>query len=132
MRGALTSLRDRALDDEILSLVSPGEKVLDLGCGPGDLLRLLKGEKSVQERGIEINGDAVAEGIARGLSIVEGNLEEDLSFLEASSFDVVIINHVLPLVKDPLGLVSSALRVGKRAIVTFPNFAFWKVRMQFL
>jgi methionine biosynthesis protein MetW len=130
MSGSPTSLRDRALDDEISRLVSPGDSLLDLGCGPGDLLLRLKEEKSVLERGIEIDGPAVAEAIARGLSVVEGDLEEGLSFLGDSSYDLVIINHVLPQVRDPLDLVSSALRVGKKVIVTFPNFAYWRVRLQ--
>jgi len=130
MSGSPTSLRDRALDDEISRLVSPGDSLLDLGCGPGDLLLRLKKEKSVRERGIEIDGPSVAEAIARGLSVVEGDLEEGLSFLGDSSYDLVIINHVLPQVKDPLDLVSSALRVGKKVIVTFPNFAYWRARLQ--
>lgn len=130
MSGCPTSLRDRALDDEIARLVCPGDTLLDLGCGPGDLLLRLKEEKSIQEHGIEIDGPAVAEAIARGLSVVEGDLEEGLSFPGDSSYDLVIINHVLPLVRDPLGLVSSALRVGKKVIVTFPNFAYWRVRLQ--
>ena len=125
----LTHLRDRALDSEILSCVGEGSAVLDLGCGRGELLSLLKREKAVREAGIELDGNAVTEAIARGLSVVHGDLEEGLSHLADNSFNLVIINQVITVINDPVILIKESLRVGRQVIVTFPNFAVWRNRL---
>ncbi len=126
----LTSLRDRALDSQIVSMVEEGQSVLDLGCGRGDLLRILKNEKSIREAGIELDGDAVTDAIARGLSVVHGDLEEGLSHLADNTFDMVILNQVITVIHDPVVLLRESLRVGRRVVVTFPNFASWRNRLQ--
>lgn len=130
MRRELTRRRDRALDSLLVELTGEGERVLDLGCGSGELLGRLRDERGVHERGVEIDGELAAEAIARGLAVVEGDLEEGLRSLGDRSFDLVILNQVLPLVRDPLGIVDASLRVGGRVAVTFPNFAFWRIRWQ--
>ncbi|MEE8385785.1 MAG: methionine biosynthesis protein MetW [Dehalococcoidia bacterium] len=126
----LTTLRDRALDAEILSCVSGGSSVLDLGCGRGELLSLLKREKSIREAGIELDGDAATEAIASGLSVVHGDLEEGLSHLANGSFDAVILNQVITVIRDPLVLLRESTRVGRQVVVTVPNFASWRNRLQ--
>ncbi len=125
----LTRGRDRALDDEIAALVRPGERVLDLGCGAGDLLLRLRMEKGINERGIERDGDAVAEAIARGLAVVEGELGEWVDDLPPGSYDLVVLNQVLPLMEDPVAVIEGALRVGRRVAVSYPNFAHWRIRL---
>ena len=125
----LTRGRDRALDDAIVGLVSPGERVLDLGCGTGDLLLRLRMEKGISERGIERDGGAVAEAIARGLAVVEGELGEWVEDMPAGSYDLVVLNQVLPLMEDPVAVIEGALRVGRRVAVTYPNFAHWRIRL---
>ena len=126
----LTRLRDRALDGQILSLVNEGEKVLDLGCGQGDLLSCLKERKGVRESGIEIDGGAVTEAIARGLSVIQGDLEDGLVHISDGSYDLVLLNQVISVIRDPVALLQESLRVGGRIIVTFPNFAAFRTRFQ--
>ena len=86
-------------------------------------------EKGIRERGIERDGDAVAEAIARGLAVVEGELGEWVGDLPAGSYDLVILNQVLPLMEDPVGVIEGALRVGRRVAVSYPNFAHWRIRL---
>ncbi len=129
---SLTHLRDRALDRNIVACVGEGERVLDLGCGQGDLLARLKREKRIRERGVEIDGLSAAEAISRGLSVVHGDLEEALSCQTDGSFDVVILNQVITNVNDPVAILEESVRVGNRVIVTFPNFAHWKNRLHTL
>lgn len=128
----LTGPRDRAFDDSIVSLVERGESVLDLGCGRGELLQRLRLEKEIREQGLEVDGEAVAECIARGLTVSQCELGEGLSCFRDSSFDLAVINQTLPLVRDPVEVIGTTLRVARRAVVTFPNFSHWRVRLQLL
>ena len=124
--------RDRELDPYIIELVGTGERVLDLGCGRGELLKKLKEEKQVQEQGIELNSEHVADCLTQGLSVIQADLEEGLNDFLGDCFDLVILNQVLLTVKDPLALLRQALRIGQRAVVTFPNFAHWRIRLHLL
>ncbi|WP_291318382.1 methionine biosynthesis protein MetW [Desulfonatronospira sp.] len=124
--------RDRELDPYIIELVGTGERVLDLGCGRGELLKKLKEEKQVQEQGIELNSEHVADCLTQGLSVIQADLEEGLNDFLGDCFDLVILNQVLLTVKDPLALLQQALRIGQRAVVTFPNFAHWRIRLHLL
>jgi len=127
---ALTKLRDRALDDQISTIVTKGAKVLDLGCGKGDLLARLKSEHRIHESGIEIEGEAVSEAIARGLSVTHGDLEYSLTSMGDQSWDLVILNQVITVIRNPVAILQESLRVGRQVVVTFPNFAGWRTRYQ--
>ncbi|GAB6059711.1 methionine biosynthesis protein MetW [Desulfonatronum parangueonense] len=122
--------RDRALDEAISGLVPHKARVLDLGCGNGDLLMRLKADRAVEERGVELDPDAVAECLSRGLSVIQADLEESLCDLREGSFDVVVLNQVLLATANPLHLLTEALRVGRRVLVSFPNFTYWRIRSQ--
>ncbi len=124
--------RDRELDPLILDIARPRERVLDLGCGRGELLSKLKQEKQVREQGIELNADHVADCLARGLSVIQADLEEGLHDFLGDYFDLVILNQVLLTVKTPLTLLQQALRIGQRVVVTFPNFAHWRIRLKLM
>lgn len=116
----------------ILELVEPGAKVLDLGCGNGDLLLLLRERKQTVGYGIELAEDAIMACIERGLSVFHGNLDEGLRDFEDQSFDYVLLNQTLQVVHRPAYVVQEMLRVGRRGIVSFPNFAHWRIRLRLL
>jgi methionine biosynthesis protein MetW len=114
----------------IATLVKRGSSVLDLGCGEGDLMQLLEEEQQVVARGIEIEQDKVYRAIARGLSVLHGDLDEGLGDYPDGSFDYVILSQTLQAVHHPLLVIREMLRVGRQAIVSMPNFGFWRVRWQ--
>jgi methionine biosynthesis protein MetW len=116
----------------IASWVAPGARVLDLGCGRGDLLAHLREQKQVIGRGIEISEDKAEEAIARGLSVLHGDLTREIADYPDQSFDSVILSQTLQQVYDPALIIREMLRVGKRGIVSFPNFSHWGIRMQLL
>jgi len=116
----------------ISELIEPGTKVLDLGCGEGELLAWLAESKHVDARGVEINGARVQRAIARGVSVFHGDIEEALSDLPDHAFDYVILSQTLQETREPLRIVKDMLRVGQRAIIAFPNFGHWTVRMNHL
>ena len=121
--------RDFAIIGE---LVEPKTRVLDLGCGEGELLAWLKEHKNVQGRGVELTGTRVQKGIARGVSVYQGDLESAVSDYPSQAFDYVILSQTLQETRDPLLVLREMLRVGKRAIVAFPNFGHYSVRMSTL
>jgi methionine biosynthesis protein MetW len=114
----------------ISSLISPGRRVLDLGCGDGALLEFLVRKKAVEGRGIELVEEHVLACVHRGLSVRHGSLEEGLADYPAASFDTVILSQTLPFVDNPARILQEMLRVGKRAIVSFPNWGYWKCRLE--
>ena len=113
-------------------LIEPGAKVLDLGCGDGALLEYLFTKHEAKGSGIEIDFDKVIDCVKRGISVFQGNLDEGLKEYQTQSFDVVILSQTLQQVQKPLFVISEMLRVGKKGIVTFPNFGHWEIRRQLL
>ena len=116
----------------IASWIAPGTKVLGLGCGDGDLLFYLKTNKKVRETGIEIVESKVACCIQKGLSVIQGDINEEIKDYADKSFDYVILSQTLQQVYEPVELIKSMLRVGKKGIVSFPNFGHWPIRLQLL
>lgn len=114
----------------VVSLVPEGSRVLDLGCGRGDLLSRLIQERRVQGNGVEIEQNAVIDCIHKGLSVFQGNIDEGLADYGELSYDYVILNQTLQVILRPDFVIEEMLRVGRRAIISFPNFAYWRVRMQ--
>lgn len=116
----------------ILGWIEEGSSVLDLGCGEGELLDLLVREKRVQAQGIEISEQAIYRCVARGLSVFHEDIDEGLAGYGDKTFDYVILNQSLQQVKKPDIVVKEALRVGRRVIIGFPNFAHYSARWQIL
>lgn len=112
----------------ILNIVEPGLKVLDLGCGSGDLLYLLARDKKAKVQGIEIDDEAIYQCVGKGLSVFHGDVDSGLSEYPDKSFDYVILNQSMQQVTKADFVIQEALRVGKRLIVGFPNFASFKAR----
>jgi methionine biosynthesis protein MetW len=113
-------------------IVEPGSRVLDLGCGEAELLEWLIVNKDVQARGIEMNGGKVMKAIARGVSVYQGDLETSLHDYPNRTFDYVILSQTLQQTARPLVVLREILRVGRKAIVGFPNFGHWHVRWSHL
>jgi len=113
-------------------LVEPRTRALDLGCGTGELLAWLKENKKVDGRGVEMVSADVQKAIARGVSVYQGDLESALEDYPDQAFDYVILSQTLQQTQHPLQVLRSMLRIGKHAIVAFPNFAHWRVRLSHL
>ena len=113
-------------------IVEPNTKVLDLGCGEGELLLWLAENKGVDARGVEIAGVMVQRAYARGVSVYQGDIDEGLADYPSSAFDYVILSQTLQQTQRPLKVVREMLRVGRRVIVAFPNFGHWAVRLSML
>tara|TARA_Y100000590_G_scaffold82760_1_gene92241 strand:- start:740 stop:1336 length:597 start_codon:yes stop_codon:yes gene_type:complete len=116
----------------ISGLIENSTRVLDVGCGDGTLMKFLKDEKNVDTRGLEISKENVQNCISKGLSIIEGNAEKDLHQFPNLSFDYVVLSQTLQAFYNPEKVIDDLLRVAKNAIVTIPNFGYWKVRIHLL
>ena len=116
----------------ISSLIKKDTKVLDVGCGNGSLLTFLENEKKINGHGLEISHQGVQECLAKGLSVLQGNADTDLTNFPENSFDYVILSRTLQATHKPKEVLKQMLRIGKTCIVSFPNFAHWKCRLDLL
>ena len=116
----------------ISELIENNTRVLDVGCGDGTLMKYLKDAKNIDTRGLEISKNNVQNCISKGLSIIEGNAEKDLLQFPNLSFDYVVLSQTLQAFYNPEKVIDDLLRVANKAIVTIPNFGYWKVRLHLL
>ena len=117
---------------EILRLVRPNARVLDVGCGEGELLELLTREKGVDGQGLEISPHGVAAGLGRGLAVVQGDGDRDLDYFPTGAFDYAILSKTLQQMREPRHVLAELLRIAGQAVVSLPNFGHWRVRWALL
>jgi methionine biosynthesis protein MetW len=115
----------------VADMVEPGARVLDVGCGDGELLRLLE-MRGVDGRGIELSREGVNECVAKGLAVIQGDADTDLFDYPDDAFDYVILSQTLQATRHPRQVMEQMLRIGRRAVVSFPNFGHWKIRLLLL
>jgi methionine biosynthesis protein MetW len=116
----------------IAEMIPHGARVLDIGCGDGALLAHLTAEKGADARGIEIDMPSVTQAVASGLAVIHGDADHDLAFYPDGAFDYVVLSRTLQAVEKPREVLRQMLRIGRHAVVSFPNFGHWLVRWQLL
>jgi methionine biosynthesis protein MetW len=116
----------------IADMIQPATRVLDIGCGDGQLLHYLVQTRNVVGRGIELSQAGVNASVAQGLSVVQGDADSDLSDYPTQAFDYVVLSQTLQATRNPRRVVSELVRIGRKAIISFPNFGHWKVRWRLL
>jgi methionine biosynthesis protein MetW len=114
----------------VAAMIEDGARVLDVGCGDGSLLAYLDRHKNVDGRGIELSMAGVSACVAQGLSVIQGDADTDLKDYPDHAFDYVVLSQTLQATYDPKGVINHMLRIGRHAIVSFPNFGHWRVRWQ--
>ena len=117
---------------EILRLVRPGARVLDVGCGEGELLEVLTRDKRVDGQGLEISQAGVSACLAKGLAVVQGDGDRDLDYFPTQSFDYAILSKTLQQMREPAHVLSELLRIADQAVVSLPNFGHWRMRWALL
>ena len=125
-------LNNKISQNLISSLIEENSKVLDVGCGDGSLLVFLENKKNINGQGLEISHEGVKTCLSKGLSVLQGNADTDLVNFPKNSFDYVILSRTLQATHKPKEVLKEMLRIGKKCIVSFPNFAHWKCRLDLL
>jgi methionine biosynthesis protein MetW len=116
----------------IAEMVAPGARVLDVGCGDGELLHLLTETRGVDGRGIEISREGVNASVAKGLAVIQGDADVDLADYPDDAFDYVVLSQTLQAMRRPRWVLEQMLRIGRHAVVSFPNFGHWQIRTQLM
>ena len=131
MPGVAANAAEQYRGDHLLvaQMVERGSKVLDVGCGEGDLLELLEA-RGIDGRGIELSREGVNECVAKGLAVIQGDADTDLGDYPDDAFDYVILSQTLQATRQPRVVLEHMLRIGRHAIVSFPNFGHWRIRLQ--
>ena len=133
MQNRIVAAHPERVDLKIITgFVTTGARVLDVGCGDGALLARLEDEKQADGRGIELSQKGVNEAVARGLSVVQGDADHDLATYPDKAFDFVILSQTLQATHNPRIVLEQLLRIGRKVVVSFPNFGNWRIRRQFL
>jgi len=136
--GAYSAAADGAARDLrrdlrlIAEMIDPGARVLDIGCGDGALLAYLARHKNVDGRGMELSQSGVNSCVGHGLSVIQGDADRDLEAYPTGAFDVVVLSQTLQATREPRKVLEALVRIGRRAIVSFPNFGFWRIRLHLL
>tara|TARA_B100000686_G_scaffold219200_1_gene226251 strand:- start:7314 stop:7919 length:606 start_codon:yes stop_codon:yes gene_type:complete len=125
-------MNNKLNENLISSLIKNNSKVLDIGCGNGSLLQYLETNKNINGQGIEISHKGVQECVSKGLSVIQGNADTDLIHFPNNAFDIVILSRTLQATHKPKDILYEMLRIGKKCIVSIPNFGHWKCRLQIL
>jgi methionine biosynthesis protein MetW len=116
----------------IAEMIDPGARVLDIGCGDGALLAHLVRHKNVDGRGMELSQSGVNSCVGHGLPVIQGDADRDLEAYPTGAFDVVVLSQTLQATREPRKVIETLVRIGRRAIVSFPNFGFWRIRLHLL
>lgn len=116
----------------VTNMVTPGSRVLDVGCGDGELLQLLSEKRGVDARGIEISREGVNLCVAKGLAVIQGDADVDLADYPDDAFDYVVLSQTLQATRRPRWVLEQMLRIGRHAVVSVPNFGYWRMRLQLL
>ncbi|NOT72743.1 MAG: methionine biosynthesis protein MetW [Hyphomicrobium sp.] len=123
------NVKTARVDHELIAeMVEPGSRVLDVGCGDGELLQLLTEQRGVDGRGVELDRNKVNACVARGLSVIQGDADRDLANYPDQAFDYAVLSLTIQATRNPKPVLENLLRIGRRAIVSFPNFGYWKIR----
>jgi methionine biosynthesis protein MetW len=116
----------------VASMIEPGSRVLDVGCGDGELLAYLVHHMAVDGRGMELSQSGVNSCVRQGLPVIQGDADHDLDDYPSGAFDYVVLSQTLPATRNPRRIVEALVRIGRRAIVSFPNFGHWRIRFDLL
>jgi methionine biosynthesis protein MetW len=116
----------------VAGMIEPGARVLDIGCGDGELLSFLARQKRVDGRGMELSQSGVNSCVRHGLSVIQGDADHDLDDYPSGGFDYVVLSQTLQATRQPRGVIEHLVRIGRRAIVSFPNFGHWRIRASLL